>query len=173
MLPPGTQIHLFNFCFILHHLWLFKNLLVEFGSLMFLVRMNIVCTVICDCVDLLLEYGFWSIWLIAQREWWLLQNGVGFLICSERRWVMLPGLLIFLRDPGNVCFNVTFNFLKIIIKVRGRILQSVVCSAHSCPTLCDPMNRSTPGLPVHHQLPESTQTHVHRVGDAIQPSHPL
>ena len=42
-----------------------------------------------------------------------------------------------------------------------------------CPTLCDPMNCSTPGLPVHHQLPEFTQTHVHRVGDAIQPSHPL
>ena len=45
--------------------------------------------------------------------------------------------------------------------------------AQSCPTLCDPMNRSMPGLPVHHQLPEFTQTHVHRVGDAIQPSHPL
>ena len=45
--------------------------------------------------------------------------------------------------------------------------------AQSCPTLCDPMNRSTPGLPVHHQLPEFTQTQVHRVGDAIQPSHPL
>ena len=43
----------------------------------------------------------------------------------------------------------------------------------SCLTLCDPMNRSTPGLPVHHQLPEFTQTHVHRVSDAIQPSHPL
>ena len=43
----------------------------------------------------------------------------------------------------------------------------------SCLTLCDPMNRSTPGLPVHHQLPEFTQTHVHWVGDAIQPSHPL
>ena len=43
----------------------------------------------------------------------------------------------------------------------------------SCPTFCEPMNRSTPGLPVHHQLPEFTQTHVHRVGDAIQPSHPL
>ena len=42
-----------------------------------------------------------------------------------------------------------------------------------CPTLCNPMNRSMPGLPVHYQLPESTQTHVHRVGDAIQPSHPL
>ena len=45
--------------------------------------------------------------------------------------------------------------------------------AQSCPTLCDPMNRSTPGLPVHHQLPEFTQTHVHQVGDAIQPPHPL
>ena len=43
----------------------------------------------------------------------------------------------------------------------------------SCPTFCDPMNHSTPGLPVHHQLPEFTQTHVHWVGDAIQPSHPL
>ena len=45
--------------------------------------------------------------------------------------------------------------------------------AQSCPTLCDLMNCSTPGLPVHHQLLEFTQTHVHRVGDAIQPSHPL
>ena len=45
--------------------------------------------------------------------------------------------------------------------------------AQLCPTLCDPMNRSTPGLPVHHQFPESTQTHVHWVGDTIQPSHPL
>jgi len=45
--------------------------------------------------------------------------------------------------------------------------------AQSCPTLCDPMNRSTPDLPVHHQLPEFTQTHVHRVSDAIQPSPPL
>ena len=42
-----------------------------------------------------------------------------------------------------------------------------------CPTLCDPMNRSTAGLPVHHKFPESTQTHVDSVGDAIQPSHPL
>ena len=45
--------------------------------------------------------------------------------------------------------------------------------AQSCPTLCNPMNRSTTGLPVHHQLPEFTQTHIHRVSDAIQPSHPL
>ena len=45
--------------------------------------------------------------------------------------------------------------------------------AQSCLTLCDPMNHSTPGLPVHHKLPEFTQTHAHWVGDAIQPSHPL
>ena len=45
--------------------------------------------------------------------------------------------------------------------------------AQSCLTLCDPKNRSTPGLPVHHQLPEFTQTHIHLVSDAIQPSHPL
>ena len=45
--------------------------------------------------------------------------------------------------------------------------------AQSCPTLCNPMNRSTPGLLVHHQLPEFTQTHIHGVGDAIHPSHPL
>ena len=45
--------------------------------------------------------------------------------------------------------------------------------AQSCPTVCDPMNRSTPGLPVHYQLPEFTQNHVHQVSDSIQPSHPL
>ena len=45
--------------------------------------------------------------------------------------------------------------------------------AQSCRTLCNPMNCSTPGLPIHHQLPEFTQTHLHRVSDAIQPSHPL
>ena len=50
---------------------------------------------------------------------------------------------------------------------------SSVAQAQSCPTLGDPMNRSTPGLPVRLQLPEFTQTHAHRVDDAIQPSHPL
>ena len=56
------------------------------------------------------------------------------------------------------------------VKTCGSQFSSVT---QSCQTLRDPMNRSTPGLPVHHQLPEFTQTHVHRVGDAIQPSHPL
>ena len=54
-----------------------------------------------------------------------------------------------------------------LLKIQG---SSVV---QSCLTLCDPMNCSTPGFPVHHQLPELAQTHVHWVGDAIQPSHPL
>ena len=53
--------------------------------------------------------------------------------------------------------------------IRSDQIRSVT---QSCPTLCDPMNHSTPGLPVHHQLPEFTQTHIHRVSDAIQPSHP-
>ena len=64
--------------------------------------------------------------------------------------------------------NITTN---VILYIFSSFQFSSV--AQSCPTLCDPMNRSTPGLPVHHQLPEFTQTHVHRVGDAIQPSHPL
>ena len=57
----------------------------------------------------------------------------------------------------------------IIINIKG----SISSVAQFCPTLCNPMNRSTPGLSVHHQLPEFTQTHVHWVTDTIQPSHPL
>ena len=59
------------------------------------------------------------------------------------------------------------------ISILGRILGQFNSVAQSCLTLCDPMNRSTPGLPVHHQLPKFTQTHVHQLGDALQPSHPL
>ena len=58
---------------------------------------------------------------------------------------------------------------------QGRMILTLAFSSvvQSCLTLCEPMNCSTPGLPVHHQLPEFTQTHAHQVGDAIQPSHPL
>ena len=58
-------------------------------------------------------------------------------------------------------------------RFQSRKFSSMQSVAQSCPTLCDPMNHSTPGLPVHHQLLEFTPTHVHWVGDAIQPSHPL
>ena len=72
-------------------------------------------------------------------------------------------------------FNHEFNLLKKCVFYFIASVSSVQFSsvAQSCPTLCDPMNCSTLGLPVHHQLPEFTQTHIHRVGDAIQPSHPL
>ena len=69
--------------------------------------------------------------------------------------------LCFLKGQFNISHSQFYNFFQ---------FSSVT---QSCPTLCDPMDCSTPGLPVHHQLPEFTQTHVHWVGDAIQPSHPL
>ena len=79
--------------------------------------------------------------------------------------------------PSVICnFHILYiicnsdKLLLLYIKIFSDQIRSV---AQSCPTLCDPMNHSTPGLPIHHQLPEFTQTHVHRVRDAIQPSHPL
>ena len=72
-------------------------------------------------------------------------------------------------NPGVTVFRVR-TFKEVIKRFSSVQFSSV---AQSCPTLCDPMNRSVPGLPVHHHLPEFTQTHVHRVSDAIQPSHPL
>ena len=77
------------------------------------------------------------------------------------------------HDPGDI---------SIMLKNAKPMMSSFHCIylsfqfslvAQSCPTLCNPMNNSMPGLPFHHQLLESTQTHVHWVGDAIQPSHPL
>ena len=76
----------------------------------------------------------------------------------------------------------SINWLKMVKTPVGWTVKSLIkllswnqfsSVAQSCPILCDPMNCSTPGLPVHHQLPEFTQTRVHRVNDAIQPSHPL
>ena len=78
-------------------------------------------------------------------------------------------------------FTATWTDLEIVILSKSHKERQKLCEiayqfssvAQSCLTLCDPMNRSTPGLPVHHQLLEFTQTHVHRISDAIQPSHPL
>ena len=74
----------------------------------------------------------------------------------------------------------SLNHLKVNCRYHDTSLQKTCLSSvqfssvpQSCPTLCNPVNHSTPGLPVHHHLPEFTQTHVHRVGDAIQPFHPL
>ena len=97
--------------------------------------------------------------------------------------------LLALLIPAMVSF-VSFAFISVLIFKISFLLLTLGffissfsscfrCSvqfssvAQSCPTLCDPMNCSTPGLPIHHQLPEFTQTHVHQVSNAIQPSHPL
>ena len=71
---------------------------------------------------------------------------------------------------GKVVFIVLYMQYTVQIIILSVQFSSVT---QSCPTLCDPMNCSTPGLPLHHQLPEFTQTHVHLVSDAIQPSQPL
>ena len=65
------------------------------------------------------------------------------------------------------------NLFSVPLTYRGLFYQSVSSVAQSCPTLCNPMDCSTPGFCVHHQLPELAHTHVHQVSDAIQPSHPL
>ena len=83
--------------------------------------------------------------------------------------VFLCVVFIFKNQTCQLCKRLTLQRLRV---GKGRGL-SVQFSRSIVSTLCDPMNRSTPGLPVHHQLPEFNQTHVHRVGDAIQPSHPL
>ena len=79
-------------------------------------------------------------------------------------------------NKSNQC-NKSWSHMLIMAHphIEGCWFISVLFSsvAQSCPTLCDPVNHSMPGLLVHHQLPEFTQTHVHWVGDAIQPSHPL
>ena len=91
--------------------------------------------------------------------------------------IVLEVLAIMIREEKEVKEIQQENkSLKISLFAKDMTLyisQSVSSVAQSCPTLCDPMNCSTPGLPVHNQLLEFTQTHAHRVSDAIQPSHPL
>ena len=79
-------------------------------------------------------------------------------------------------DPTHIACLLHWQASSLPLVPPGKIFeisQSVSSVTQLCPTLRDPMDCSTPGFPVHHQLPESTQTHVHQVGDAIQPSHPL
>ena len=99
--------------------------------------------------------------------------------CFSRNWPISSKLL-------NLCMwsCLLFSLIILLITVVSVVIPCfipdlVVCSVQFssvtqlCPTLCDPTDRSTPGLPVHHQLPEFIQTYIHQVGDAIQPSHPL
>ena len=90
---------------------------------------------------------------------WLNWTGVGYWCVNDREYMRA-----FLPRSKHLLGNLLW-LLKHTIQFSSVALL--------CPTLCNPMNRSTPGLPVHHQLPEFTQTHAHRVSDAIQPFHPL
>ena len=82
-------------------------------------------------------------------------------------WLLSSGQLLLRENQPNL------NFFSNTGLFQGSLWVLLSSVTQFCPTLCDPMDNSTPGLPVHHQLPELAQTHVHRVGDAIQPSHPL
>ena len=74
---------------------------------------------------------------------------------------------------GCTAFHRGGNKMNLKLKVTNWYLIQFSSVMQSCPTICNPVNHSTPGLPVNHQLPESTKTHVHWFCDAIQPSHPL
>ena len=98
---------------------------------------------------------------------------INILGISELKWT---GMGEFNSDDHYIyyCKQKSLRRNGVAIMVNKRVQNAVKFSsvAQSCPTLCNPMNCSMPGLPVHHQLPELTQTHVHRVSDAIQSSHP-
>ena len=101
--------------------------------------------------------------------------GMKFFICHSN---IIPVEMLNCLMAALQMWKLRFHSQSLLVSLEsGHIffcLVSVQFSSvtQSCPTLCNPMNRSTPGLPVHHHLPEFTQTHLHRVGDAIQPSHP-
>ena len=99
---------------------------------------------------------------------------VDILGISELKWT---GMGEFNSDDHYIyyCGQESLRRNGVAFMVNKRVQNEVQFSSvtQSCPTLYNPMNCSTPGLPVHHQLPELTQTHIHQVGDAIQPSHPL
>ena len=106
----------------------------------------------------------------------------GGVICISKVMIFLLVILILASASPSLAFHMMYSEYKLNnqgdniqpwhtpFPILNHQLSSVT---QSCPTLCDPMNCSMPGLPVHHQLPESTETHVHWVSDAIQPSHPL
>ena len=98
---------------------------------------------------------------------------VGLKFNIQKTKIMASDPITSLQIDGKTMETVAdFIFLGSKITADGDYSDQFSSVAQPCPTLCDPMNRSTPCFPVHHQVPESTQTHVHRVGDTIQSSHP-
>ena len=109
---------------------------------------------------------FWISYIFQRKQLLTGKNLVSMTI-RVHLYIPINGYLVIQSREG---MNSFFLFLVHYYSYHSVQFSSV---AQSCPTLCNPMNCRTPGLPVHHQLPEFTRTHVHRVGDAIQPSHPL
>ena len=111
--------------------------------------------------------------IICWKDCLFLINGLGTMskIIWTYMWGFISGLSILLHWSVFMPALHCFDYCSFVIS--SLYIYQIRSVAQSCPTLCDPMNCGTPGLPVHHQLPEFTQTHVHRVGDAIQPSRPL
>ena len=126
----------------------------------------------------------------AIRIFWTIQNtsNVALFLGAKFKTLHWVSKNIYMQNPKTVKTDrlsssdifLSLTFLDIWERQEdwfyfSLVLHSVQFSSvtQSCPTLCNPMNCSTPGLPVHHQLPEFTQTHGHQVSDAIQPSHPL
>ena len=127
----------------------------------------------------------WYLWAIQTKVWrqcsiWMEEKSQG-----KTLYIFFHRLCVHLKDTQievTTCAKVSRIekymdklTLKITLRAMPKWYFTVQFSsvAQSCQTLCDPINRSTPGLPVHHELPEFTQTHAHQVSDAIQPSHPL
>ena len=149
---------------------LFKTKLTYFVKKIWISSFNIIFLTKCE-LDLLYKYTvswififtfdlvYWSCklniflyWKLTSCAWNNKMIGAYYLLLFYTKW---------------------YNFIPNGSHWQGSRSDQIRSVAQSCPTLCDPMNCSMPGLPVHHQLPEFTQTQVHRVSDAIQPSHPL
>ena len=106
---------------------------------------------------------------LSPNVYWLLS------LYQKLFWIILDPLITLILTQLYELINIIpFLQIKKKKKTRHKTFSVPFSSvAQSCPTPCNSMNHSTPGLPVHHQLLESTHTHVHQVGDTIQPSHPL
>ena len=125
--------------------------------------------------------GLWSVRGVAKSQTRLSDFPFTFLL---RQCQVGTFYMVHISAPGNTISQHHLKFVPLWASLFCHQTQQFVhhhsltflqfsSFAQSCPALCDPMNRGTPGLPVHHQLQELTQIHVHQVGDAIQPSHPL
>ena len=135
-------------------------------------------------IGLFLTVEFWELFIYS----WEL-SFIGYVVCTYflpvcslffySLYQVFSRAKVFSLDKNNFLYLITrylwknLSKIKLFLRIPRSLSLQFSSVAQSCLTLCDPMNRSTPGLPVHHQLPEFTQSHVHRVGDAIQPSHPL